>query len=74
MPEPLSGPPSGRRISPLSRRMAAELLGPALVSGHLHVLWLYLAAPVAGAVLGVMGCKGVWDGACCAPAEGEGCR
>ena len=27
-------------------------LGPALVSGDLHALWLYVAAPLVGAALG----------------------
>jgi glycerol uptake facilitator-like aquaporin len=27
-------------------------LGPALVSGELHALWLYIVAPLAGASLG----------------------
>jgi hypothetical protein len=30
----------------------ARSLGPALVSGDLHALWIYLTAPVLGAVLG----------------------
>jgi hypothetical protein len=29
-------------------------LGPALVSGHLQALWLYLVAPPAGAALGAL--------------------
>jgi aquaporin NIP len=32
----------------------ARSLGPALVSGNLHALWLYLTAPVAGAALGAI--------------------
>ena len=30
-------------------------LGPALVSGDLHALWVYLVAPVVGAVVGATG-------------------
>jgi glycerol uptake facilitator-like aquaporin len=30
-------------------------LGPAVVSGDLHALWLYLVAPVLGASLGGLG-------------------
>jgi MIP family channel proteins len=40
------GPISGASMNP------ARSLGPALVSGDLHALWLYLLAPVAGASLG----------------------
>jgi len=29
-------------------------LGPALVGGDLHALWLYVAAPLAGAALGAL--------------------
>jgi glycerol uptake facilitator-like aquaporin len=32
----------------------ARSLGPALVSGDLHALWLYLVAPPVGAVLGAL--------------------
>lgn len=61
-----AGPLTGASMNP------ARSLGPALASGHLEALWLYLVAPVAGALVGVMGCKGVRDGACCA--VGEGCK
>ena len=42
-----AGPISGASMNP------ARSLGPALVSGDLRQLWLYLAAPACGAVLGV---------------------
>ena len=38
------GPISGASMNP------ARSLGPALVSGELHALWIYLAAPFLGAV------------------------
>ena len=42
------GPISGASMNP------ARSLGPALVSGELHALWLYLLAPVLGASLGAL--------------------
>jgi len=43
-----AGPISGASMNP------ARSIGPALVSGHLEHLWIYLLAPVLGASLGVM--------------------
>jgi aquaporin NIP len=40
------GPISGASMNPM------RSLGPALVSGDLHALWLYIVAPVIGASLG----------------------
>src|SRR5689334_20046303 len=40
------GPISGASMNPM------RSLGPALVSGELHALWLYIVAPVAGASVG----------------------
>lgn len=42
------GPISGASMN------AARSLGPALVGGDLHALWLYVAAPLAGAALGAL--------------------
>lgn len=43
----------------------ARSLAPAVVSGHLEHLWIYLTAPVAGAWLAVFACRGCQDSACC---------
>jgi len=40
------GPISGASMNPM------RSLGPALVSGDLHAIWIYIAAPLVGAVLG----------------------
>ncbi|MCE9519325.1 MAG: aquaporin [Verrucomicrobia bacterium] len=47
----------------------ARSLAPALVSGHLEHLWLYLVAPVIGALLAVPACICVREPQCCARAN-----
>jgi len=42
------GPISGASMNP------ARSLGPALVSGDLHAIWLYLVAPIVGAALAAL--------------------
>jgi glycerol uptake facilitator-like aquaporin len=42
------GPISGASMNP------ARSIGPALVSGNLHALWLYVVAPVLGASLAAL--------------------
>jgi aquaporin NIP len=54
-----AGPVCGASMNP------ARSLAPALVSGHLEHLWIYLAAPVLGALLAVPLCIGVRDSGCC---------
>ena len=53
------GPVSGASMNP------ARSLGPALVSGELGGLWIYLSAPVLGALTGVLGCRCTREPGCC---------
>ena len=48
-----AGPISGASMNP------ARSIGPALVSGHMDALWIYLLAPVMGSLLGVAAWAGV---------------
>jgi MIP family channel proteins len=43
----------------------ARSLAPAIISGHLEHLWIYLTAPFAGAAMAVFACRGCQDSACC---------
>lgn len=54
-----AGPICGASMNPV------RSLAPALVSGQLAHLWIYLAAPVLGALIAVPLCMGVRDTACC---------
>jgi MIP family channel proteins len=54
-----AGPVSGASMNP------ARSLAPALVAGRLESLWIYLTAPVLGAVVAVLACRCVRDKGCC---------
>lgn len=57
------GPVSGASMNP------ARSIGPALVSGHLNGLWIYLIAPVIGACLAVVCCRCIREPGCCRTEE-----
>jgi MIP family channel proteins len=54
-----AGPISGASMNP------ARSLAPALVSLRIDYLWIYLTAPVLGALASVVGCRCVQDKGCC---------
>jgi aquaporin NIP len=54
-----AGPISGASMNP------ARSIGPAVVSGSLQYLWIYLAAPVLGALLAVPWCRLIRQNPCC---------
>jgi aquaporin Z len=54
-----AGPICGASMNP------ARSIAPAIVSGTLEHLWLYVVAPVAGALLAVVSCRCVQNEGCC---------
>jgi aquaporin Z len=54
-----AGPISGASMNP------ARSLAPAIVSGHLQHVWVYVVAPIAGAVLAIFTCRCVQEEGCC---------
>ena len=56
-----AGPISGASMNP------ARSLTPAVVSGSLQHLWIYLFAPTVGALMAVPACCAVRERGCCAP-------
>jgi aquaporin Z len=60
-----AGPISGASMNP------ARSIAPALVSGHLQHLWIYMLAPLIGAFAGTIGCRCVREEGCCAKIKSE---
>lgn len=54
-----AGPICGASMNP------ARSLAPALVSGHLEHLWIYLAGPILGACAAMFACRCVREPGCC---------
>jgi aquaporin Z len=54
-----AGPITGASMNP------ARSIAPALVSGNLADLWIYIFAPIIGCLLAVVSCKLVKDEQCC---------
>ena len=54
-----AGPITGASMNP------ACSLGPALVSGHLQYVWIYLTAPVLGAIIACPFCRLIKGSECC---------
>jgi len=56
-----AGPICGASMNP------ARSLAPAVVSGHLEHLWIYIVAPILGALLGMPVCCSLREPECCRP-------
>lgn len=63
-----AGPVSGASMNP------ARSLAPALVSMRLDNLWIYLVAPVMGAVASVALCRGIQGPEGCCRSSEDSCR
>jgi len=60
-----AGPITGASMNP------ARSIAPAVVSGNIADLWIYILAPIIGCVLAVVSCKLVKDEQCCYDIGGE---
>ncbi|MGH7953408.1 MAG: MIP/aquaporin family protein [Limisphaerales bacterium] len=60
-----AGPISGASMNP------ARSLAPAIISGHLEHLWIYLIAPPLGAVAAMFACRCVREKDCCTKLKTE---
>jgi MIP family channel proteins len=62
----LGGPVCGASMNP------ARSLGPALVSGELGTVWIYVAAPLLGTILASPACRLLQGPDCCAAVKDRG--
>jgi len=60
-----AGPISGASMNP------ARSTAPAVVSGQVQFLWIYLLAPLLGAAIAVPGCRCVQEPGCCVAVAAE---
>jgi aquaporin NIP len=58
-----AGPICGASMNP------ARSLGPAIVSGHLQSVWIYILAPLIGALLAVPACCAFRESGCCSVSQ-----
>ncbi len=63
-----AGPICGASMNP------ARSIAPGLLSGNIDTLWIYIAAPLLGAVIAIPCCRCVQQPGCCSPVSSEPCR
>ena len=54
-----AGPITGASMNP------ARSIAPAIFSGNFEHLWLYIAAPIIGALLAILACRAIKGKECC---------
>ncbi len=59
-----AGPITGASMNP------ARSLAPAVVSGTVSAVWIYLTAPILGSLLAVPTCRAISEPGCCTASEG----